>query len=86
MPGRNDKLLEQLALAKEAGTKAMAKDFFAPTPGASPAESGMEGSPAEESSESPGEAKAEGDLTPEHLEELMRLLEQQGGAGGGNGM
>lgn len=30
----NQKLLEQIALAKEAGSNKMAKDFFAKTPGA----------------------------------------------------
>lgn len=72
------KLLEQLGLAEQAGTKAMAKDFFAPTPGTE----SSEGSPAEESSESPDEAKAEGDLSPEQLQELLKLLEEQGGGNG----
>jgi hypothetical protein len=85
------KLLEQLQLAKQAGTQAMAKDFFAPTPGAGQ----EEGSPEEEASESPDEAKAEGDMpgggmevhaktdsiTPEQLEELLRMLGGEGGGG-----
>jgi hypothetical protein len=78
------KLLEQLQLAKQAGTQAMAKDFFAPTPGAGQ----EEGSPAEEASEPPAEAAAEGggkpagdNLTPEQLEELLRMLGDGGGGG-----
>jgi len=80
----NQKLLEQLALAKEAGAKAMAKDFFAPTPGSGG---------ANETAPIGGEALAHGDdkqapmdgsggpeaLTPEQLEELLALLGQQGG-------
>lgn len=59
----NKALLEQLALAKEAGTKAMAKDFFAKP------ESAVEEAPAEEN--------AEGELTPEQLQELLAMLEQE---------
>ena len=83
-----EKLLQQLALAKQAGTKAMAKDFFAKVPGSSPAE----GSPEEEAAEAPDEASAEGDtpggdagdasgLSPEQLQELLRML--GGDVGGG---
>lgn len=72
----NPKLLEQLRLAKEAGTKAMAKDFFAPTPGSGGPD---EGSPQEEASESPDEAQTEGDISPEQLEELLKMLQSQGG-------
>ena len=81
----NEKLLEQLRLAKEAGTSAMAKDFFAKTPGASPAEGGAEPD-GDEAAMPPvgGDAAAGGGdlggLTPEQLEELMRML---GGGGGG---
>lgn len=67
------RLKEQLALAREAGTKAMAKDFFAPTPGSGgPADGEMEAQPAE------GEAPmAEPELTPEQIEELLALLAQR---------
>ena len=77
----NKKLLEQLALAKEAGTKAMAKDFFAPVPGAAEPD-GDEAMPPEGGGSVDVSAQAEG-LTPEQLEELMRAL--GGGAGGGGG-
>lgn len=79
-----EKLLQQLAMAKQAGTSAMAKDFFSKTPGSTPAE----GSPEEEAAEPPAEASAEGDpaaggnmggMTPEQLEELLRMLGDQGG-------
>lgn len=73
----NKKLLEQLALAKEAGTKAMAKDFFAPTPGSGGAD---EAEPsAEEGAEMGADASAE-NLTPEQLEELLKMLGAEGGA------
>lgn len=77
----NEKLLEQLRLAKEAGTKAMAKDFFAPTPGG---DEGTEGASDESGPMPPSEgsvsvdAQADG-LTPEQLEELMRTLGIEGG-------
>lgn len=61
---------EHLALAREAGTKAMAKDFFAPVPGPGAEEPAAEAAPAEMP---PGEPE----LTPEQLEELLALLAQQ---------
>lgn len=64
---------EQLALAREAGTKAMAKDFFAPPPGpAQEAEPEM----GAEGAESPAMEQLE-QLSPEQLEELLALLAQQ---------
>lgn len=67
---------EHLALAREAGTKAMAKDFFAPVPGqgeeAAPPE-GVEAAPAEGGGVPPELAE----LSPEQLEELLALLAQQ---------
>lgn len=83
----DDKLLEQLALAKEAGTKAMAKDFFAPVPGGE-AEASADGrqDPPPLEGAAPGgdsvsvDAQAEG-LTPEQLEELLASL---GNSQGGN--
>ena len=85
----NKALLAQLGLAKEAGTKAMAKDFFAKPPG--PAAEAPDGSEAMQMSApgNLGEMKhGEGDemppsadeLTPEQLEELLQLLGAQGGA------
>lgn len=81
----NKALLAQLGLAKEAGTKAMAKDFFAnpPSPGTDPeaaageavqtsAPEGMEGA---EGAEAPPELDG---MTPEQLEELLAMLEAQG--------
>lgn len=71
---------EQLALAREAGTKAMAKDFFAPAPGAGgPSDAEMGAAPAEAGAEAaapeiPPELAA---LSPEELEELLALLQQQ---------
>lgn len=68
----NKKLLEQLALAKEAGSKAMAKDFFAPTPG-SGGEDESAAAMLPEGMEGGGEGGDE--LTPEQLEELMAMLQ-----------
>ena len=78
-----EKLLEQLRLAKEAGTKAMAKDFFAPVPG------GAEGEHAEpDADEAGGASDMDADngggsvsmqddasgLSLEQHQELMRAL------------
>ena len=76
---KDPRMKEQLALARDAGTKAMAKDFFAETPGAGgPAESGAvpEASDGQPTPEIPPELAA---LSPEQLEELLALLQQQGG-------
>lgn len=91
---KNNALLQQLGLAKQAGTKQMAKDFFAKTPNAA-AEPGAEGempaegvqtsAPAGEPGAAPvGDAQAMSpeEMTPEQLEELLRMLEGQGGAEG----
>jgi len=96
---KNNALLQQLALAKQAGTKAMAKDFFAKTPGPG-AEPGAEGTPPVDDvqTSAPGDAQAGEqpepgeksldleangqDMTPEQLEELLRMLEAQGGGQG----
>lgn len=70
------RMKEQLALAREAGTKAMAKDFFAPTPGSGgPSDAEMAPAPAEGGEMPPVEGEAE--LTPEQIEELLALLAQQ---------
>lgn len=62
---------EHLALAREAGTKAMAKDFFAPAPG-----QGEEAAP--DAAAAPAEVPPElAELSPEQLEELLALLAQQ---------
>lgn len=80
----NEKLLEQLRLAKEAGTKAMAKDFFAPTPGGGESEpdgdevAAVDGAPVAGDGSVSADVQAEG-LTPEQLEELMRALNINGG-------
>ncbi len=87
----NDKLLEQLALAKEAGTKAMAKDFFAPVPGGEPdGDEGVGDNPPVAAAAGGGEAPSDGasvnvdaqaeGLSPEQLEELLAAL---GGTEGG---
>ena len=68
----NQKLLEQLALAKQAGTKAMAKDFFAKVPGGGDEEAPME--PGTDAQAAPS------DISPEQLEELLKMLGQGGGA------
>lgn len=70
---------EQLALAREAGTKAMAKDFFAPAPGAGgPSDAEMGAAPAEAGAEAAPEIPPElAALSPEELEELLALLQQQ---------
>jgi hypothetical protein len=73
------RMKEQLALARDAGTKAMAKDFFAETPGSGgPTEAGEvpEASDGQPAAEIPPELAA---LSPEQLEELLALLAQQGG-------
>lgn len=68
------RMKEQLALAREAGTRAMAKDFFAPAPGSGgPSDAEMEAAPPE----GVEEPAAEPELTPEQLEELLSLLAQQ---------
>ena len=76
---KDPRMKEQLALARDAGTKAMAKDFFAETPGTGgPAGSGAvpEASDGQPQAEVPPELAA---LSPEQLEELLALLAQQGG-------
>lgn len=76
---------EQLALAREAGTRAMAKDFFAPAPGAGgPAEGEMMGGEMGMDPQEGAEAEAGGEpeLTPEQVEELLALLAQQQGNAG----
>lgn len=73
------RLKKHLGLARDAGTKAMAKDFFAPTPGAGgPAEGEQAEAAPMEAGESPAMEQLE-QLTPEQLEELLALLAQQGG-------
>lgn len=84
----NQKLLEQLQLAKEAGSNAMAKDFFSKPENpveAPPDEAGMtegqepdgdEGMPAQGLPAGP--MGGEGEPSEEELQELLRLLEQQG--------
>lgn len=81
----NKKLLEQLALAKQAGTKSMAKQFFAPVPGGAEedaqdggADDALEGAPGEGGGDMAG-GEPGGELTPDKLEELLRLLGQSGG-------
>lgn len=73
------RMKEQLALAREAGTRAMAKDFFAPTPGSGgPADGEMEAAPPDGGEAPGGEMPAEQpELTPEQIEELLALLAQQ---------
>lgn len=69
------RMKEQLALAREAGTRAMAKDFFAPTPGSGgPSDAEMEAAPPEGGEAAP---EAQPELTPEQIEELLALLAQQ---------
>lgn len=62
----NKALLEQLALAEQAGEEQEAKDFFAKPQNAAEAPPGE------------GEAsvamEAEGEMTPEQLEELLAML------------
>lgn len=79
----DEKLLEQLRLAKEAGSKAMAKDFFAPTPGGDDeAAEGEAGAPAGDDSGGSVAIDAQADgLSPEQLEELLRMLGDNGGGG-----
>lgn len=62
----NKALLEQLALAKDAGSKAEAKDFFAKPPNEAEAPMGEE--------EGGMPPAGEEEMTPEQLEELMALL------------
>lgn len=89
----NKKLLDQLALAKQAGTQSMAKDFFAktPSPGTEPAGDDMQTSaaPGGEAAEAPEapeqglEMEANGkDMSPEELQQLLQMLESQGGGQG----
>lgn len=99
----NPKLLQQLALAKQAGTQSMAKDFFAktPSPGTEP-DAGMQTSavtggdamtagPSNDEAAGqvgagdPGQAAGQGgeQMTPEQLQELLQMLEAQGGGGPG---
>jgi hypothetical protein len=78
----NQKLLEQLGLAKEAGSNAMAKDFFAKTPGTGGEETSTAG-PTPADGQGAGQAaqpgEPEGDeLTPQMLEELLQLLAGRG--------
>lgn len=88
----NKALLAQLGLAKEAGTKAMAKDFFAkpPSPGTEPgaepgvepglepcAEGGVQTSAAD-AAEGEGMPPGLEGVTPEQLQELLAMLEAQG--------
>lgn len=83
-----EKLLQQLALAKEAGADAEAKDFFAPAPGSGGADD-ESGEPdgdepdGDEMGDGGGMAhmKMEGqaELTPEQLQELLSMLSSQGG-------
>lgn len=100
----NQKLLQQLALAKQAGTQGMAKDFFTKTPGPGQ-DAGADGEPKPggdmQTSAAPGDVTTAGptndeagaggampggdQMTPEQLQELLQLLEQQGGQGGGQG-
>lgn len=86
----NPKLLQQLMLAKEAGSNRMARDFFAKTPGTGGPEEGAPGAPpmdgkpgAMPPAAAPGagsDGEAPGDeMKPEDLEELLRLLQSQGG-------
>lgn len=106
----NQKLLQQLALAKQAGTQSMAKDFFAktPSPGTAPDAGGDAVAPAvtggdamtagpsndeaagQTDTGSPGHGGAGGtggaggeQMTPEQLQELLHMLEQQQGGGQG---
>lgn len=72
---RDPRMKEQLGFAREAGTRAMAKDFFAPTPGAGGGEAEAGAAPgAEAATEQASELEA---LSPEQLEELLALLAQQ---------
>lgn len=77
MPLRDEKLLEQLRLAKEAGTKGMAKEFFAPTPGSGgpPAQGGDGSAPVDEES-----AEASGAMPPDVVPDAADAA-----AGGGAG-
>lgn len=76
---KDPRMKEHLALARDAGTKAMAKDFFAPAPGSGgPSDAEMaEGEMPMAGGEMPPELAA---LSPEQLEELLALLAQQGGS------
>jgi len=80
------KLMEQLALAKEAGLKGMSKEFFAPTPGsgegdeAQPGAQEPDGDEAASGGAGPGHVEMSADnITPEQLQELMRALGIEGG-------
>ena len=73
---KDPRMKEQLGLARDAGTRAMAKDFFSPAPGQGdvPEEAGA--APVEGGGEVPPELEG---LSPEQLEELLALLAQQSG-------
>lgn len=68
---------EHLALAREAGTRAMAKDFFAPTPGPAQEVEATEGAMPPEAGAEGGMPPELAELSPEQLEELLALLGQQ---------
>lgn len=76
----NKALLQQLALAKQAGTQAMAKDFFAkpPGPGTDPAAEAEEAVQTSAEGASASAPEGEAELTPEQLEELLAQLQSQG--------
>lgn len=82
---KNPKLLQQLALAKQAGSQAMAKNFFAKTPSPG-AENAAAEHPEPDADQAGGPSDMDADnqaggeqLTPEQLEEILRALESQGG-------
>ena len=72
------KRLEQLALAKDAGSKEMAKSFFAPTPGGEE-DNGADGVPEPAGDEggapSDGAGGDLGGLSADKLQELIQLLQ-----------
>lgn len=95
------KRLQQLALAKEAGSNKMAKDFFAKTPGTGGADPGADqpgpgadqlgapgapgGTPPMDGG-GPGPGQPDGDeIPPEQLEELIQLLESMKAQQGNGG-
>lgn len=82
---KNPKLLQQLALAKQAGSQAMAKNFFAKTPSPGAEDEAAE-HPEPDADQAGGPSDMDADnqaggeqLTPEQLEEILRALESQGG-------